>query len=159
MARQAQAVQHVALVTTDPPATRVRPVMTDTPGAHAPHATIVRLVTTAEHALCATTVHLAQIAPIVLLEMNTHSAMAAPFAKAATWTPRVSSTVRFVRREMSAVTSAPFAKTARFVTIVHLVTIDLLVDRAPLVTTAHRAIRISTPVVTSAANRSFLRTM
>jgi hypothetical protein len=99
----------------------------------------VRPVTTAVHDPLVMTVHLAQIAPTALLETNTHSAMVAPFVKAATWTPRASSTVPFEPHATNDVTYAPPAMTVRFVTTVRPVTTALPVDRVPRATTVHRA--------------------
>ena len=130
MVRQAQAVRHVALVTTVPSVTHVRLVTTATPVDRAPRATTVRSVMTAVPVPFVTTVHPARI---VLLGTNTPSAMVAPFVKAATWMPRTSSTVRFEPHGMNDETYAPRVMTVRHVTTA------LLVDRAPRATTVHRA--------------------
>jgi hypothetical protein len=141
MVLQAQAVRPVVLATTDPSAT------TATPVDRALRVTTVRHGTTAEHALCVMTAPLAQIAPTVPPETNTLSVMVAPFVKAATLTPRASSTVRFEPHGMSDVTSVPRAMTVRFAMIVRHVTTALPVDRAQRATTVHRA-RIE-PIVRS----------
>jgi hypothetical protein len=139
MARQALVAWFVALATTDPHVMTDLHVMTDTPVDRAPRAMTVRLVTTAVPVPFVTTAPPALIAPTALLGTNSHSATAAPFAKAATWTPRASSTVPFVRHVMSDVTFVPSAMTVRFVTIVRPVTTALPVDRAPRATTVPRA--------------------
>jgi hypothetical protein len=139
MVRQAQAVRHVALGTTVPSVTHVRYVTTALPVDRAPRGMTARPVTIAVHDPLVMTVPPAQIAPTALLETNTHSAMVAPFVKAATWTPRASSTVPFEPRGMNDVTYAPPARTVRFVMTVRHVTTALPVDRAPRATTVHRA--------------------
>jgi hypothetical protein len=141
MVRQAQAVRHVALATTVRSVTHVQLVMTATPVDRAPRATTARPMMTAVPVPFAMTVHLARIARIEPLGTNTPSAMVAPSAKAATLTPRTSSTVPFEPHGMNDVTYAPRVMTARHVTTA------LPVDRAPRATTVHRA-RIE-PIVRS----------
>jgi hypothetical protein len=97
---------------------------------------------------------LARIARTVPLGTNTLSAMAAPFAKAATWTPRASSTVPFELLGMNDVMSVPRATTVRFAT-----TVAQLVMTAALETIVTRVMtaRLVTTVPPAAARISILR--
>jgi hypothetical protein len=139
MVRQAQADRPVVLVTTDPPATHVRHVTTDTPVERAQRATTVRFATTAVLAPHVMTAPRARIAPTAPPETNTHSAMVDLFVKVATLMRRASSTVRFVRLETNDATSVPRTMTVRFAMTVRLVTTVLPEAHAPRATTVRRA--------------------
>jgi hypothetical protein len=147
MVLQAQAVRHVALAMTVPCVMHVRRVTTDMPVARAQRAMTVRPAMTVRHVMTAVhappvmTAPPARTARIEPLGTNTPSAMVVPFAKAATWTPRASSTVPFVRHAMSDVTYVP-----RVMIVRHAMTASP-VDRAPCATTVRRA-RIA-PIVPS----------